>query len=555
MKSLRVAVVLTILLGNSNAALTACTTERFTSLLPSGAALEKVTAVANGSAYGEGAANIAYPINPTGLPELCSIIVNVTSSPRSSYRFGLFLPTQWNSRFMAVGTGGFSGGINWLDMGARVVYGFATLSTDTGHNSTVGDVSWALGNDDKKTDFGFRAMHGSVVLAKQLAQAYYASNISYSYYSGCSTGGRQGLKEAEMFPDSFDGVLAGAPAWWTSHLQTWTTKVGAYNLPVNASNHVPDTMYPVIADEAIRQCDGADGVPDGIISAPDKCDFKVEALACSTPGVNQSACLTDDQVQTVKNIYADYYAEGKFAFPGLNVGSEQEWFVILSGTEPSPLGEKYINDFLFDDPDWTWQSYNDSIVWIADREDPGSCTADNYDLSAFKARGGKIIMYHGTADGLISTGSSPYFYEQVAKSMDGGVAALRSWFRFFFVPGMGHCAGTPVDAPWYIASGNQAGVLGTSVYSVPGFEDAQHDALLALMDWVENGTVVDQVVATTWKTQTDAISGVLRQRPLCPYPQTAQWNQIGDEKEVSSWNCSYLSSISMEVEKDGQFHF
>jgi feruloyl esterase len=533
--------------GGVKAAFRECTSGSFASLLPSGVQIESVGAVSNGSSYGEGRKNIAYPQTPTALPELCALIVNVTSSPQSFYRFGLFLPSNWNSRFLAVGNSGFAGGINWLDMGAGVRYGFATISTDTGHNSTLGDVSWALNNEDRRKDFGFRAIHGSVILARQLVEHYYGENISYSYYSGCSTGGRQGLKEAQMYPDTFDGLLVGAPAWWTSHLQTWTTKLGALNLPIGDPKRITPDLFPVIGAEVIKQCDEVDGYKDGIVSAPDLCDFKVDVLLCGTNGVNTSGCLTSPQIETVKKIYTDYYADTKFAFPGLSPGSEGLWNVLLGGSTPSSLGTQYEQYFLFDDPSWKYQAYNDSIVWMADDADPGDCTADDYDMRPFAAAGGKIVMYHGMADGLISTASSSYFYTQVAISTtgghfihQGGISVLQEWFRLFLVPGMGHCAGTQVDAPWYFAGANQAGSLRTGVRSAPGLLDTEHDALLALMDWVEKDTAPDRIVATTWKDPSDPSSGVLRQRPLCPHPQTAQYDGNGDEKMPESWICKQI---------------
>jgi feruloyl esterase len=529
--------VLLLLVGQAvQAAVLGCSTPSFSQILPPEASVESVAVVAEGGAYGEGPSNLGFPRIPTDLPYSCALKINVTSSNQSFYRFGLFLPATWNKRFLAVGNGGFAGGINWLDMGVGVRYGFASMSTDTGHNSTSGDISWALDNDERKKDFGFRAIHGSAVLAKQIIQQYYGTPAVYSYYSGCSTGGRQGLKEAQLYPETFDGLLIGAPAWWTSHLQTWTTWLGALNLPQDSPSHIPTTLFSVIGAEVSKQCDAVDGVRDGIISRPEKCNVQLDALLCGTPGVNLSACLTADQLLTARKIYADYIAEGKFAFPGLEISSEAQWAVLLGGKEPSALGTQYEQFFLFNDPNWPFQSYNDSIVWLADKVDPGDCSADGYDLSPFKSRGGKIIMYHGQSDGLIPTRSTTFYYEQVAKLM-GGIDNLLPWFRFFLVPGLQHCSGTAVDAPWYFAGPNQAGSLGTGTFSTPGFRDSKHDSLLALMSWVENGTVVDEIVATTWTTSVRPESGTLRQRPLCPYPKISTWNGQVDINDASNWAC------------------
>lgn len=526
---------------------TSCSAEALQAILPSSASVLSAVTVQNGSSYGEGKQNLPYPTNPTNLPELCAIVVNVTTSPISNYRFGLFLPASWNSRFLAVGNGGFGGGINWLDMGQGVRYGHAVVSTDTGHNSTTGDNTWALNNPGRQKDFGFRAMHGSVELAKKMVEEYYQAHIKYSYYSGGSTGGRQGLKEAQISPESFDGMVIGAPAWWTSHLQTWTTKVATYNLPVSSPNHVPASLFPVIQKEVVRQCDAVDGVLDGIVSHPQHCEFNISVLACdsnsspscsSTP--SSSSCLTAAQIKTVKDFYSRYMADGKFAFPGLGLSSEPQWGFLLGGEAPSSYGDGYIQNFVLGDPQWSWTTYRDAIVWEADAADPGNCDADGYaDLAAFRDRGGKILMYHGLSDGLIPVGSSRVFYERVTDALgcQEGIKSMLSWFRYFEVPGMGHVTGTAVNAPWYFAGANAAGTLGTNVYSTPGFEDAQHDALLAVMDWVESGKPVDQIVATTWVTSNVPSSGVLRQRPLCPFPKRQTYDGIGDEKKPKSFSC------------------
>ncbi|KAL6405886.1 putative feruloyl esterase b protein [Ilyonectria robusta] len=520
----------------SSKASNACSAVSLSRALPDNAKVLSAVAVPAGGSYGEGSANLAYPTNQTNMPATCTVVVNVTTSKTSSHRFGLFMPTTtWNQRYLTVGNGGFSGGINWLDMGAGLQYGFAVASTDMGHNSSMFDITWALGETEKRLDFGFRATHGTTVMAKKLVESFYASKIKHSYYSGCSTGGRQGLKEAQLYPEDFDGMLIGAPAWWTSHLQAWTTKLGIYNLPEGAANHIDASLYPILAAEAVSQCDAADGLSDGIISAPHKCLFNLNKMLCSD--CKTSNCLTTEQAQTVKNIYSDYVIGGKLTFPGLEIGSEGQWGVSISGSEPASLGLQYIQYMLLDNPSWPWEKYNDSIVALADKKDPGDCTADNYAaMAGYRARGGKVLMYHGMADALISTGSSTHFYESVATTL-GGMIKLSNWFRFFLVPGLQHCSGTAVDAPWYFAGGNQAGAIGTGVFSVPGFTDPKHDAMMALMDWVEKGTPVDRIVATTWVRATDPSSGVLRQRPICPYPSHAAYSGKGDVNAATSWVC------------------
>ncbi|KAK7738567.1 hypothetical protein SLS53_006087 [Cytospora paraplurivora] len=517
----------------------ACTVEALQGALPSNATILSAVTVANGSSYGQGAADLPYSTDPTNLPENCAVIVNVTSSASSSYTIGLFLPTDWNGRFLQVGQGVFAGGINWLDMGAGLQYGFAVASTNTGHNSSLTDASWALNEPEKQLDWGYRAIHGSVVLGKALTESYYGQSIAYSYYNGASTGGRQGLREAEYDATSFDGLLVGAAAWWTSHLHPWITKFAIYNLDTNTSTRIPAALFDAVGAEVLEQCDPVDGLVDNIISSPELCDFNSSALLCGSPGRDDSNCLTAAQLTTLDKIYGDYYADDEFAFPGVELGTEEQYVDELSGTEPTATGQGYIKYFVLNDSNWDWNTYDDSLVWEADAADPGSPTADHYEaFEAVKESGSKILMYHGMSDGIISTRSSNIFYSRVADAL-GGYDQLRDWFRLFLVPGMQHVDKTPtaVNAPWYFAGANSQAQLGTDIYSVPGFEDAEHDALLALMNWVENNVTVDSFIATTWNSPYDPSSGVYRQRPICPYPQKAVYDGTGDVDAASSWSC------------------
>jgi len=424
---------------------TACNALTFAKVLPANAKIERVEVVEAGSTYGDGLADVAYPIQPTNLPALCAVTVAVTSSPISRYRVGLFLPAEWNNRFLAVGNGGFSGGINWLDMGAGVQYGFAVVSTDTGHSSVSTNVSWALGNPESKADWGWRAIHGSVVIGKLLTQTYYGRLISHSYYSGCSTGGRQGLKEMQMFPGSFDGVLVGAAAWYTNHLNTWVTKVASYNWPADEDKHIDWRLLAALAPEVVKQCDDIDGAKDGIISLPELCDVDFGALSCERPGANQSACLTAAQSETLKKVYADWTTStGDFLYKGLTPSSERQMYTVLNYSEASPYGIGYTRYFLLDNATFALSDFNDSLVQLAEKLDPGNATADNYNLTAFRDRGGKMLMYHGMADGLVPMKGSNLYYNRVVETMGGNVTATQEYFRYFMVPGMQHCFTTVV---------------------------------------------------------------------------------------------------------------
>ena len=479
----------------------------------------------------------AFPMNATDLPELCGVSVRVTSSESSAYNFAVFLPTNWNNRILTTGNGGFNGGINYLDMATYSHYGFATVSTDTGHNSTAIDGSWALNEPEKTIDWGYRAMHGSVELAKTIVDGYYSNLqegkclIEKSYYVGCSTGGRQGLRETQLHPDSFDGVLAGAPAWWTNHLQTWTTYVAQQNLPTSKPGHVSSDQFAAYTVEFLKQCDSQDGVADQIVQIPYQCQFDYKPLSCDLSSANQSVCFDSAQADTLQKLLSPFTApDGTFLFPGFAPGSDPG---ILS-TAANPLGYGFLQWFVYNDTTWNYTIFSYKDVEAADRVNPGQATAQDFDISPFKNRGGKIIMYHGLADPLIPPGSSDYYYAATQKSLRS--SDLTDFFRFFHIPGMGHCgmnAGTK-SAPWYIAAAGQT-IAGSS-YGVPGFMDAKHDALLALMDWVENGTAPDEIVATKYGNDSVA-GGVELQRPLCPVPKVATFDGSGEWHDAENWTC------------------
>ena len=424
-------------------------------------------------------------------------------------------------------------------------YGFAAASTDTGHLAVAFDGTWAINDPEAVTNWGYRAMHESTGLAKEITTSFYNSNIKYSYYSGCSTGGRQGLKEIQMFPFDFDGVLAGAPAWWTTHLQTWSLKVGLYNLPVESSHHISwQTMLGPVAKEVMRQCDPQDGVTDGIISDPYNCNFFPEALAC-TKSSKPGTCLTPDQMGTLYNLYSDYVETNQtFVFPHYALGSEYQNSFLFNVTDqsgPSGAGTSYIGPFLFNQANWNWHNYSYDIVQLADRLNPGHANADDFEsMSTYFQKGGKLIQYHGMSDGLICTGSSIYFYKQVLQQLSYTTSLnLSDVYRFFLIPGMQHCAGCDprTDAPWMIAGASQSlNLVPNTTHSVPGFSNPDHDALLALMRWVENGTAPDQIIATKFVNDTPAM-GVARQRPLCPFPKQAVFDGKGNVNQTEGWSC------------------
>jgi hypothetical protein len=229
-------------------------------------------------------------------------------------------------------------------------------------------------------------------------------------------------------------------------------------------------------------------------------------------------------------------------YTGLTLSSEKQWILILNGTEPSPYGVGYARDFLFDDGDWDWRTFNVSVLREAERRDPGRPTADDFAAMArVRDRGGKIILYHGMADGLVPTRGTELFYHRTKETLAGGYGqndSVDDFMRLFLVPGLQHCWGTAVDAPWNFGAAFQAGFMGSGVPPVPGFDDPKHNAFKALIEWVERGKAVDSFVATTWKELRNANSGVKRQRPVCAWPKKAVWDGKGDVDAAASWRCS-----------------
>ncbi|TVY83030.1 putative feruloyl esterase B-1 [Lachnellula suecica] len=523
-----------------------CTKGKFSSLtLPSGVSIsiEQAVSVANNGTFGEGSADKGFPSNATGLPKLCAVIVSVTNTsatPQSKYRFGIFLPDTWNSKILTVGSYSFAGGINWPLMGEGPHYQLATLSTDNGHNSIQTDLSWAT--PATLYDWGYRAIHGSVQIGKLVTAAYYGQTIARSYYSGCSTAGRQGLKEIQISPDSFDGALIGAPAWDTKFLMPWIAKMAWDVLQYSGDQQFGATQMTYLQAQVLAQCDGMDGHLDNIVSWPEQCNLNFTQLLCSASNPSPD-CLNQNQITVANQIYNNYVtSDGTFIHNGFELSSESTWSSLLSGSALTGFDADYIRYWLYNNTSWNITQYTDQVALDSIRINPGQATADSFNINSFKARGGKIMMYHGLSDGTVPTKSSSYYYNQTAKALGvSSIGGLNDFFRYFQVPGMLHCFGsdTNVNAPWMFAGGGQASFLqqyygfGTG-YSVPGLQgNSNYDALLQLMNWVENGTAISQVVATAW----DSAGAVTRQRPICPWPQKATY-VTGNINLATSWKCA-----------------
>ncbi|KAI0631073.1 feruloyl esterase-like protein [Trametes polyzona] len=393
--------------------------------------------------------NLFSSINTTDLPAFCRVELKITTNATAG-SFAItevWLPDDWNGRVLTIGNGGFGGGVTVSDLGGVAIpQGFAGISTNTGHNSTAVDGSWAgPHNDNAITDWGWRAIHLSVVAGKAITQQYYRQAAKRSYYIGCSTGGRQGLKEIQLFPESFDGIVVGSPANWMSHVEPWSVHMSLNVLPATSSHFIPQDLWAnVIGPEVMRQCDELDGLKDGIINDPRACSFRPEALTCR-PGQNTSACLTAGQISALHRIYADYYeADQTYVFGRYYPGGENAYFGGLVGDPPFALVADWFRYILLNDTEWTMDQYNASLIELGDVLDPGQSNAINPNLTAFvdAPHRGKILHYVGWADQLISPGNSVHYYETVHEFTRANTTLdVDDFYRLFTVPGMNH---------WYV---------------------------------------------------------------------------------------------------------
>lgn len=439
------------------------------------------------------------------LPAFCRVSATLKPSPDSDIKVEVWLPLEgWNRKFQAVGNGGWLGAVIYPALGAAVRRGYAAASTDTGHAGGVMDASFGLGHPEKVTDFAWRAVHLMTVRAKEVVKAFYGDPAKLSYWNGCSSGGKQGLKEAQRFPEDFDGIVAGAPANNWTHLTAASVWVG-FAVLKEPSAYIPPPKYGLIHEAALSACDGGDGVKDGVIDDPRQCRFDPAVLLCKdADGPN---CLTAGQVASVKKIYGPAtFSDGRPFFPGLEPGSELGWGFLAAGPEPTAIGSTHYRYLVHADPQWNPRTMDfDKDVPLADQKDQGTIAAIDPNLRPFKGRGGKLILYHGWADALIVPRNSIDYYDSVVKEM-GGLGPTQDFARLFMAPGVGHCGGGPGPD--------------------------QFDALGALEAWVEKGQAPEVLIASR------RANGVVdRSRPLCAYPKRAKWKGTGSTDEATNFTC------------------
>jgi Tannase and feruloyl esterase len=450
----------------------------------------------------------------------------VTGMLSPEIAFEVSLPAKWNGRFYMIGNGGLAG--EAMDDPGRVAQrnaalnvGFAFAQTNTGHDARKeASGTFVQSNPEKAIDYAWRAVHLTAATTKDVTKDYYGKAVSKAYWNSCSNGGRQGLIEAQRFPEDFDGIVANAP--WSD--QTGFAIGAMWNQKAMTEAPVTAAKMALVADRVMAKCDALDGVKDGLIDDPRKCAFDVahDVPACSA-GADGANCLTPAQAAAIAKVYSGPISNGKSFFPGFMPGSE----AVVSGLFGGGSGSGWMNviiaaqpgakpaDFNLADgimkylvpkppkPDYDYKTFDfDHDVHLLD-DWSKEADAKNPDLSKFHRRGGKLLMTHGWADTILQPMASVNYYER-ALAYNGG--ETKEFFRLFMVPGMAHCAG--------------------------GNGPDSHDPVSAVVDWVEKGKAPESIVASRIVN-----SKVVRSRPLCPYPQVAKYSGQGSIDESSNFHC------------------
>jgi feruloyl esterase len=435
-----------------------------------------------------------------GLPAFCRVVAKLKPTSDSEIGIEVWLPlTGWNGKYLAVGSGGWGGSIDYRELAAALGRGYAASATDDGH--TGSSARFLMGHPEKFVDFAYRAEHEMTSEAKTLIRSFYGSDPRYSYWDGCSGGGREGLLQAARYPNEFDGIIAGDPAnvrrnAWALWLANETFK--------DPAAYIPPSKYPMIHRAVLAACDANDGLEDGLIEDPEHCQVDFQQLACKAG--DRTDCLTARQVQSAQSMISPAKdTAGNVLFERVEPGTELRWARLAGGPQPAELFVDQFRYVVYQDPSWDWRSF------VLDR-DASKANAIDKDvdeldphLANFAKHKGKLLLYHGWADQQVAPGSTVDFYHQaVESSRDPGNAS--NWIRLFMVPGMGHCSG--------------------------GEGPDTFDKISVLEQWVEQGRAPDRIIAshlTAGKPD--------RTRPLCPYPQIARYQGTGSIDDAANFVC------------------
>ena len=444
---------------------------------------------------GRGATGAAQSTpSPATIPAHCRVQIVLTPTPDSLINMEMWLPPAgtWNGKFMGVGNGGFAGSIQGLtnEMPQALRLGYATAGTDTGHQEQGG--AWAIGHPEKMIDFGYRATHEMTLKAKEIVKAFYERDAQYSYFKGCSTGGRMALMEAQRYPNDYNGIIAGSLA--SRHIHMWTAGI---ERSVNLSRHPESAITPeqaaAVNNLVMSSCDT---LKEGFLNNPRACKVDFSVLRCRG-GSDAGACLTDAQMKTVQTFYGGVKnSKGELIFSGQALGNPIN---AQQATNQAPGGVFDLVRIAYNNPNVDWHGFDlDRDMKVLD-EQIGYVDAVNPDLSKYKSSGGRLLITHGWSDTGITPETSIWYYESVLRKMGKD---QDNWLRLFMAPGMGHCGGGP----------------GVNTF----------DSIGTLEKWVEHGVAPATMMGIGARGMT---------RPLCPYPQYADYKGSGDLKDAANWSC------------------
>lgn len=454
---------------------------------------------------------------------VCRIRGIATPTAQSSIHFEVWLPLSgWNGRIEMIGNGGYSPQIRFDELAALVRDGNAAVATDTGHGGE--GLDFGFDNSEAIADWGHRAVHESIIAGKAIAKTFYGRSPHYAYFAGCSTGGHQALMEAQRYPADFDGILAGDPG-------NNRTNLNLGFLWQFLSNHPKgDNDHPILSADDLKlvnhavteECDAQDGVRDGIIADPRLCHFDPAELRC--PAAKNTECLTETQIAALRKMYAGAHRSdtGESIYPGWPVGSEWiegagGWQIYWANPQKpdEPQRVDYFRRWAFHDPAWNWWAFDWAKGVDTARTRLGPLVdAVGSDLSTFRRHGGKLILYQGSADPVVSASDTVAYYDRLA----GRNPDASAFVRLFMVPGMAHCAGGP------------------GATSFNSGDDADHNIGLALRRWVEAGKAPDRIVAVKYRARTPD-SGIAMSRPLCAWPKLPAYKGNGDTNDAANFIC------------------
>ncbi len=447
------------------------------------------------------------------LPAYCK--VKAVVSP--SIGVEIWLPlSSWNGRLQAVGTHRFAGAVDYGDMFYQLSRGYAVASSDAGHAGQSA-LPW-MQNTQQIVDYGYRGVHEMTVLSKAIITAFYGREKFYSYFNGCSTGGKEALMEAQRYPHDFHGISAGDP----NHDQIGNRAQYIWNAQVtfqNPSTKIQPEHLKLIHQKVLEQCDALDGVKDGSIEDPRQCHFEPSGLLC-TPGQSSDSCLSSDQVGALQKLYEGPRnpRTGERVYSGWSPGSELGWGGVIAGPNVFPTADLFFKNMVFKDPNWSYKNFNfDSHYQFAVSQLGAIVNADDPDLSRFEKNGGKLLHYHGWKDTNHAPMQSVDYYESVLKNLqkkgsrDQAIQRAHNFYRLFMSASSTGCDST-------------------------GNLPTEFDPMDALTAWVEKNQAPERIIVVH-KTNGE----IDRSRPLCPYPQVANYKGSGNTNDASHFACQIPS--------------